>query len=71
MWGMVIDVAQHFVFIYFITSSLNIYILRAYVMISEAQAIAPHEGIYMPEGRPVAHMEGPLLLLHLFDEPLK
>jgi hypothetical protein len=29
----------------------------------EAQAIAYHDGMYVPEGRSVAHKEEPLLLL--------
>jgi len=40
-----------------------------YIPLSDAgaQAIAYHDGMYVPEGRSVAHKEEPLLLLHWGD----
>jgi hypothetical protein len=36
---------------------------------AEAQAIAYHDGMYVPEGRSVAHREEPLLLLlHIHEK---
>ncbi len=44
----------------------SLYLVSQYIQLTdaEAQAIAYHDGIYVPEGRPVAHKEEePLLLL--------
>ncbi len=41
------------------------YLVSQYISLSdaEAQAIAYHDGMYVPEGRSVTHKEEPLLLL--------
>ncbi|MFH1323116.1 MAG: HD domain-containing protein [Methanobacteriota archaeon] len=43
----------------------SLYLVSQYIPLSdeEAQAIAYHDGMYVPEGRSVAHKEEPLLLL--------
>lgn len=43
----------------------SLYLVSQYVPLSdeEAQAIAYHDGMYVPEGRSVSHREEPLLLL--------
>lgn len=43
----------------------SLYLVSQYIPLSEAeaQAIAYHDGMYVPEGRTVAHKEEPLLLL--------
>ncbi|MBE0521190.1 MAG: HD domain-containing protein [Candidatus Methanoperedenaceae archaeon] len=43
----------------------SLYLISQYIPLSddEAQAIAYHDGMYVPEGRAVAHRETPLLLL--------
>jgi hypothetical protein len=43
----------------------SLYLVSQYIPLSdeEAQAIAYHDGMYVPEGRAVAHKETPLLLL--------
>ncbi len=43
----------------------SLYLVSQYIPLSdeEAQAIAYHDGMYVPEGRSVAHREEPLLLL--------
>ena len=43
----------------------SLYLVSQYIPLSdaEAQAIAYHDGMYVPEGRAVAHKEEPLLLL--------
>ncbi len=43
----------------------SLYLVSQYIPLSdsEAQAIAYHDGMYVPEGRTVAHEEEPLLLL--------
>lgn len=43
----------------------SLYLVTQYIPLSddEAQAIAYHDGMYVPEGRSVAHKEEPLLLL--------
>jgi len=43
----------------------SLYIVSQYIPLSdaEAQAIAYHDGMYVPEGRSAAHKEEPLLLL--------
>ena len=43
----------------------SLYLVSQYIPPSdaEAQAIAYHDGMYVPEGRSVAHKEEPLLLL--------
>jgi hypothetical protein len=43
----------------------SLYLVSQYIPLSdeEAQAIAYHDGMYVPEGRAVAHREEPLLLL--------
>jgi hypothetical protein len=42
----------------------SLYLVSQYIPLSdeEAQAIAYHDGMYVPEGRSVAHKEEPLLL---------
>jgi hypothetical protein len=41
------------------------YLVSQYIPLSQAgvQAMAYHDGMYVPEGRSVAHKEEPLLLL--------
>ena len=49
----------------------SLYLVSQYVPLSdaEAQAIAYHDGMYVPEGRAVAHKEEPLLLLlHIHEK---
>ncbi|MCG2735576.1 MAG: hypothetical protein L6282_04200 [Candidatus Methanoperedenaceae archaeon] len=43
----------------------SLYLVSQYIPLydAEAQAIAYHDGMYVPEGRSVAHKEEPLLLL--------
>ena len=43
----------------------SLYLVSQYIPLSdaEAQAISYHDGMYVPEGRSVAHKEEPLLLL--------
>ncbi len=43
----------------------SLYLVSQYIPLTdaEAQAIAYHDGMYVPEGRTVAHKEEPLLLL--------
>jgi hypothetical protein len=43
----------------------SLYLVSQYIPLTdaEAQAIAYHDGMYVPEGRSVAHKEEPLLLL--------
>jgi hypothetical protein len=38
-------------------------LVKSFSLYDEAQAIAYHDGMYVPEGRSVAHKEEPLLLL--------
>ena len=47
----------------------SLYLVSQYIPLSdeEVQAIAYHDGMYVPEGRSVAHKEEPLLLLHWAD----
>lgn len=46
-------------------STRSLYFISKYISITdeEAQAIAYHDGMYVPEGKSVAHKERPLLLL--------
>ncbi|MDD1745319.1 MAG: hypothetical protein LUQ20_05850 [Candidatus Methanoperedens sp.] len=43
----------------------SLYLVSQYIPLSdaEAQSIAYHDGMYVPEGRSVTHKEEPLLLL--------